>query len=62
MTLRGFRCEMHIAGKYERPFELKERVDARIFKNQAYEANRNRSKLLQGQSMHYGQLNGLLFM
>ena len=53
---------MHIACKYERPFELKERVDARIFKNQAYEANRNRSKLLQGQSMHYGQLNGLLFM
>lgn len=52
---------MHIAGKYERPFELKERVDARIFKNQAYEANRNRSKLLQGQSMHYGQPNGLFF-
>ena len=45
---------MHIAGKYERPFELKERVDAGVFTNQAYAANRNRSKLLQGQSMHYG--------
>ena len=47
---------MHIAGKYDCLFELKERVDARIFTNQAYEANRNRSKLLQGQSMHYGLL------
>ena len=53
---------MHIAGKYGRLFELKERVDAGVFTNQAYAANRNRSKLLQGQSMHYGQLNGLLFM
>ena len=50
---------MHIAGKYGRLFELKERVDAGVFTNQAYAANRNRSKLLQGQSMHYGQPNGL---
>ena len=53
---------MHIAGKYGRLFELKERVDAGVFTNQAYAANRNRSKLLQGQSMHYGQLNVLLYM
>ena len=52
---------MHIASKYERLFELKERVDAGVFTNQAYAANRNRSKLLQGQSMHYGQPNGLFF-
>lgn len=39
---------MHIAGKYGRLFELKERVDAGVFTNQAYAANRNRSKLLQG--------------
>lgn len=51
---------MHIASKYGRLFELKERVDAGVFTNQAYAANRNRSKLLQGQSMHYGQLNVLL--
>ena len=35
---------MHIAGKYGRLFELKERVDAGVFTNQAYAANRNRSK------------------
>ena len=53
---------MHIVSKYECLFELKERVDAGVFTNQTYAANRNRSKLLQGQSMHYGQLNGLFFM